>query len=135
MPGTDTDTTDSFAPAPDAIRGTVEAYLAALRSGSSAAIVALYADDATLEDPAGTAPKVGRDAIAQFYSALDGSPQKAELLTLRVSGASAAFHFRVTSPVGDHEYEVEPIDVMTFDEQARITSMRAYWSSENLRQL
>lgn len=127
--------TESATPTPDAIRATVDAYLDALRSGSSAALVELYTDDATLEDPVGTVPKSGREAIAQFYSALGGSPQKAELLTLRVSGASAAFHFRVTSPIGDREYEVEPIDVMTFDEDARITGMRAYWSSENMRRL
>ena len=44
----------------------------------------------------------------------------------------AAFHFRVVTPVGDQVYEVEPIDVMTFDEDAKITSMRAFWSPADL---
>lgn len=117
----------------EAIRATVRAYLSALESGSAAAIVALYADDATLEDPAGSEPRTGRDAIARFYRAIDGSPQHTELLSLRVSGQSAAFHFRVTTRVGDAEYEIEPIDVMTFDEQARITGMWAYWSPADMR--
>ena len=127
--------THSITGTAEAIRATVLAYLAALQSGSSAEVVALYTDDATLEDPAGSEPRIGREAIAQFYSAVDGSPQHTELLSLRVSGHSAAFHFRVTTRVGDAEYEIEPIDVMTFDEQARITGMWAYWSSADMRRI
>ncbi|MFD6896679.1 nuclear transport factor 2 family protein [Rhodococcus sp. NPDC060086] len=122
-------------PSADTIRATVTGYMAALESGSSTTIAALYADDATLEDPVGSEPKVGRDAITKFYGALDGSKQTTELLSLKISGANAAFHFRVTTPMGGATYEVEPIDVMTFDEQGRITSMRAFWSPADLRTL
>lgn len=100
--------------------------------GSSADIAALYAENATLEDPVGSEPRVGKAAITEFYGALEGGSQETELLTLRVSGSSAAFHFRVVTPVGDQVYEVEPIDVMTFDEDAKITSMRAFWSPADL---
>ncbi|WP_068165463.1 nuclear transport factor 2 family protein [Rhodococcus phenolicus] len=127
--------TESIAGTAEAIRVTVRAYLAALASGSSAAVVDLYADDATLEDPAGSEPRVGRDAIAQFYSAIDGAPQQTELMSLHVSGRSAAFHFRVRTRVGDAAYEIEPIDVMTFDEGGRITGMWAYWSAADMRRV
>ena len=127
-------TTESI-PSADTVRATITGYMAALESGTSATIAALYADDATLEDPVGSEPKVGREAITKFYSALDGTSQKTELLAVKISGSSAAFHFRVTTPMGEATYEVEPIDVMTFDEQRRITSMRAFWSADDMRQL
>jgi steroid delta-isomerase len=115
-----------------AITATVTTYLDAVARGSSADIAALYAENATLEDPVGSEPRVGKAAITEFYGALEGGSQETELLTLRVSGSSAAFHFRVVTPVGDQVYEVEPIDVMTFDADAKITSMRAFWSPADL---
>ncbi|EME15500.1 nuclear transport factor 2 family protein [Rhodococcus triatomae] len=110
------------------IRDTVTRYLDAIASGGSADIVALYADDATVEDPAGTEPKTGRDQIAAFYAALDNVRNTTELLTVRVAGNVAAFHFRVVTETGDKTVTIDPIDVMTFDDQARITSMRAIWA-------
>ncbi|TQF74646.1 steroid delta-isomerase [Rhodococcus spelaei] len=117
---------------PDDIRAAVTRYLAAVGGGTSADVAALYADDATLEDPVGTEPKVGREAIEKFYSALDAVQNTTELLSLRVAGNSAAFHFRVVTDTGEQTVTIEPIDVMTFDDQARITSMRAFWSPEDM---
>ncbi|MEU5844191.1 nuclear transport factor 2 family protein [Rhodococcus sp. NPDC047139] len=116
------------------IRATVHAYLDAVAAGVAADIAALYADDATLEDPAGSEPRVGRDAIAEFYKGVEATENSTELLTLRISGTTAAFHFRVVTKAGDQTYEIEPIDIMTFDEDGRITSMRAVWAPEDMRQ-
>lgn len=116
----------------DDIRTAVTAYLAAVGGGTSADVAALYADDATLEDPAGTEPKVGREAIEKFYAALDAVRNRTELLAVKVSGNTAAFHFRVVTETGDQTITIEPIDVMTFDDQARITSMRAVWSPTDI---
>ncbi|UYP18415.1 nuclear transport factor 2 family protein [Rhodococcus sp. Z13] len=115
------------------IRATVHAYLDAVAAGVAADIAALYADDATLEDPAGSEPHVGRAAIAEFYNGVEGTENNTELLTLRISGSTAAFHFRVVTKAGGQTYEIEPIDVMTFDEDGRITSMRAVWAPEDVR--
>lgn len=116
----------------DDIRSTVSKYLDAVGSGTSADVAALYADDATLEDPVGTEPLVGREAIEKFYSALDAVQNKTELLSVRVAGNSAAFAFRVVTDTGEQTITIEPIDVMTFDDQARITSMRAFWSQDDI---
>lgn len=116
----------------DDIRSTVSKYLDAVGEGTSADVAALYADDATLEDPVGTEPLVGREAIEKFYSALDAVQNKTELLSIRVAGNSAAFAFRVVTDTGEQTITIEPIDVMTFDDQARITSMRAFWSQDDI---
>lgn len=118
-------------PAPD-IRNVIERYLATIAGGSAAEVAALYAKDATLEDPVGSDVHRGRTAIEEFYQGLDGSRLTTTLHVVRVCGLEATFHFRVVTDAGDQKYVVEPIDVMTFDEAGQITSMRAFWSSEDM---
>ncbi|GAA1033323.1 MULTISPECIES: nuclear transport factor 2 family protein [Amycolatopsis] len=112
----------------DKITQTVAEYARRLEAGDAAKIAELYAEDATVEDPAGSAVRKGRAAIAAFYSELDGLALTAELLTVRASGDTAAFHLRVITTTEEFVSSIEPIDVMTFDEHGRITSMRAIWS-------
>jgi steroid Delta-isomerase len=54
------------------------------------------------------------------------------LVTLRVAGNEAAFQFRLT--VGG-AMRIEPIDVMVFDDDGKVKSMKAYWGPENVTQL
>src|SRR5699024_6668248 len=56
-----------------------------------------------------------------------------ELLTLRIAGDTAAFHFRVTTRHAGGASVIEPIDVMTFDDAGLITSMRAVWGPAAVR--
>ena len=55
-------------PDPAAMTAAVHAYVAALNAGDLDAIVALYADDASVEDPVGSTPLVGTEAIRAFYA-------------------------------------------------------------------
>lgn len=116
--------------APD-ISAVIDRYLATVASGDASKVAALYADDATLEDPVGSEPHRGRAAIETFYGGLQGRIGT-ELLTARVVGLEAAFRFRVVTAVGDTTYTVEPIDVMTFDDAGQITSMRAFWAPADM---
>lgn len=119
-------------PEPDRIRAAVRRYLDTVATGTAAEIAALYHPDATLEDPVGSPAHTGRAAIEKFYSPLDSARRRTELLSARVSGDNAAFSFRVVTETGGKTITVEPIDVMTFDEDARITGMRAFWSAEDV---
>ncbi|WP_075835838.1 MULTISPECIES: nuclear transport factor 2 family protein [unclassified Rhodococcus (in: high G+C Gram-positive bacteria)] len=112
----------------DEIRQAVTRYLSAAASEGGASIAELYASDATVEDPVGTTPHVGTDAIAAFYDSVHSTARTIELLTLRIAGDTAVFHFRVVTVVNGQTISVEPIDVMTFDDDLRITSMRAVWA-------
>lgn len=114
------------------IKSIVVRYLEAVATGPAADIAALYAPDATVEDPVGSEPHRGRETIAQFYSALEAAEIDTTLLHLRVAERNAAFHFRVVTKTGDQTIPIEPIDVMTFDPDGLITSMRAFWSPEDM---
>ncbi|MFD3810076.1 nuclear transport factor 2 family protein [Rhodococcus sp. NPDC058639] len=120
-------------PGPDRIRATVAEYLRRIEASSAAGIADLYTDTATVEDPVGSDVRTGRDEILPLYAGLEHSRNSTQLLTLRIAGNEAAFHFRVTSEVDGTEYVFEPIDVMTFADDGRIASMRAFWSASDTR--
>jgi steroid delta-isomerase len=111
----------------DDIRKACEQYIEAVGAGDAAAIAALYADDATVTDPAGSEPHVGIDAVRAFYESVSAPGLETKLINgvNVVNETLAAFHFAV---VVDGNPIVEPIDVMTFDADGKITSMTAYWS-------
>lgn len=113
------------------IKNVVEQYLKAVAGGSASTVAALYAADGTLEDPVGSEPKRGRADIEEFYRALESVDVRTELLHVRISGLEAAFHFRVVTVAGDQTFTIEPIDVMTFNAEGEITSMRAFWAPED----
>lgn len=121
--------------AADAIRKTVQAYVDAVGAADPDAILALYADNGTVEDPVGSRVRVGREEVAAFYARSAGYANRTELLACRISGDSAAFHFRITTTLPDKTIEIEPIDVMVFDEDAKIVQMRAFWAPEDYRTL
>ncbi|ANI41577.1 nuclear transport factor 2 family protein [Mycolicibacterium vaccae] len=117
---------------PDVLQGFVQRYLDTVVSGSADDVAALYAEDATLEDPVGGGEvHIGRQAIAGFYKNVSGAEITTELLSFRAGGHEAAFVFAIT--VGT--MRIEPIEVMTFDGDGQITSMKAYWGPQNITQL
>ena len=114
------------------IREVVEAYVRLVGTGTSEEIVALYAEGASVEDPVGTDLRVGHGPIREFYATLDGLAQQTRLLAVRIAGGEAVFQFEVVTRAGDQTYTLAPIDAMTFDDDGRITSMRAFWSDADL---
>ncbi|MGI9124916.1 MAG: nuclear transport factor 2 family protein [Mycobacterium sp.] len=110
------------------IESMVHRYLELVAGGTAEEITALFADDATVEDPVGGEVHIGRHAIAGFYRNIEGAQRATELRTLRVAGHEAAFLFAITVDAGGHKVRIEPIDVMVFDGEGKIASMKAYWS-------
>lgn len=114
----------------------VTRYLELLAAGASAdEIAGLYAQDATIEDPVGSDLRRGRDAIREFYAAIENVGKQTELLSVKAVGDQAAFLWSLTVKMGESSTRVEPISVMTFDEDGKITSMRAFWSSADITML
>jgi steroid delta-isomerase len=115
-------------PTADDYAATVNRYLELLATGGADEITALYTDDATIEDPVGSDVRRGRGAVHEFYAAIENLSKDAELVMLRAAGNEVAFWWRMTVNAGDSRTRLEPISVMTFDGDAKITSMRAFWS-------
>ncbi len=122
-------------PSAQDIADTVNRYTSLLAKGSADDIAELYADDATVEDPVGGEVHIGRQAIRGFYTAVENAERECELVSLRVAGNEAAFQFRLTVKFGDSGMVIEPIDVMAFGDDGKVTAMKAYWSADNVSQL
>lgn len=116
----------------ETILETIQSYVDLVATGSSTDVIALYADGATVEDPVGTEVRTTREQLAEFYGALDSMEQTSKLLHVRIAGNEAAFAFELVTKAGDQTYTLAPIDVMTFDDDGKITSMRAFWSGEDM---
>jgi steroid delta-isomerase len=115
-------------PTADDYAATVNRYLELLATGGADEITALYTDDATIEDPVGSDVRRGRQAVHEFYAAIENVSKETELVTLRAAGNEIAFWWRMTVNAGGSRTRLEPISVMRFDADAKITSMRAFWS-------
>jgi steroid Delta-isomerase len=111
------------------VADTVNRYVELLGNGTADDLTALYTSDATVEDPVGSGVRRGRDAIRGLYSRIEKQRRTTELLSLHINGNEAAFLARLTIITGDIHTRIDGIDVMTFDDDARITSMRAFWSA------
>jgi len=125
---------------PDAatMRTTIDRYVARHTAGDIDGIVACFAPDARVEDPVGSDPHVGTDAVRAFFEATHSMADRLELkLTgpIRAAAGQAAFPMQAISTIGDMTLVVDIIDVMVFDEHGRITDMRAYWAMEDARTL
>lgn len=119
----------------------MQAYIDSFNRVDPDAIVALYADTATVEDPVGTPPKKGREAIAAFYAMAIKSGARLKLVApIRAShgdSAAMAFDVELNMPQGDKTARavIRVIDVMTFDEAGKFASMRAFWGPSDMEVL
>jgi steroid delta-isomerase len=115
-------------PSAEDITKAVNRYLEAVSQGRSDDIAALYAEDATVEDPVGGDVHIGRQAIRGFYTSVENLQAKTEVVTLRVLANEAAYFWRLI--IGGMTIEI--ISVMTFDDDGKIASMKAYWGPDNV---
>jgi steroid Delta-isomerase len=117
------------------IRATIEKYWAAFSAGDKAGWLALYADDATVEDPVGSDVCHGHDEIGAFWDQSRALADSIELRggVLNVCGDECAFTMEVRPTIGGAVYSMTAIDVMRFAADGRIASMRAFWQADQLR--
>lgn len=118
------------------IRSAVEGYCTAFTAGDQDAYVALFADGAWIEDPVGTPRHEGKDAIAGFFTQSSSLAESIELRQtgpVRVAAGECAFPMQARPVIGGDTYAVDIIDVMTFDDAGKITTMRAFWDPAEMR--
>ena len=122
----------------DQMKSCVERYVACHAAGDVDGIMALFADNATVWDPVGSDPHSGRDAVRAFFQGTHDMVDRLDMeLTgpIRATADFAAFPMTATSHIGDFHLEIDIIDVMTFDDDAKIVEMRAYWDMKDARQV
>jgi steroid delta-isomerase len=119
----------------DQIRSTIDRYVEVFSAGDRAGYLALFTDDATVEDPVGSDVAHGPDGIAAFWDGVRAMSPEIELQLTgapRIAAGQAAFPMRAVTALGDAKMAVEIIDVMTFADDGRITSLRAFFDFAEL---
>ena len=119
----------------DEIRATVDQYVERFNAGDFDGVAALFTDDATQEDPVGTPPNVGREAIRQFFANLEGvgKPQLNVLHDPIVIGNEAMLTFSVLTEIGDQKITMPfVVDHMTLADDGRIANIRAFFDPTSM---
>ena len=118
---------------PEHIRHTLDQYMAAINAGDVSAVMALYADDAAVEDPAGTEPKRGDEIVQLYTNALSGGAKVQLTGPARISAKTAAFPLRVEIyGAGGQVTIVEDILVLEFDPAGKVAKMAAHWGPADM---
>ena len=119
---------------PEQIRSTADAYVNALKAGDLEAVMALYAENATVEDPVGGGTvHAGAAAIREFYATVTALKIEATVLEARVCGNDLLFNFEITTHFDEgSKATINVWDLMTHNDEGKVVSMRAYWTPENM---
>lgn len=120
-------------PDPIKMEAAVHEYVAAFDASSPERVAALFAADATVEDPIGTPPHVGHAAILGFYTASMQTGAKLRLEgPVRIAGDHAAFAFAVHLHLNDTDMRVDVIDTFRFNDDNKVIEMKAYFGPSNM---
>ena len=115
------------------MRNVMEQYAAAVSAGDKEAILSFYAPDGSCQVPVGGPVHQGIDAVRAFY---EGN-ELAETLVLtgpvRVAGNEAAVPMVALVCFDGVDYELDVVDVAVFNDDGLLTSLRAYYSLDDLR--
>lgn len=121
------------------MKATMVKYVERVNAGDVDGVIALYAANATVEDPVGSPPRADPAAILELYRNAVATNVRLKILAgpygSFANAAAIAAEVRVDVPVGAPNHgptRIPLIEVMTFDDDCRITSMRAYWGSEEM---
>lgn len=111
----------------------VQSYVDSYNRGDLDAIVDLFAEDATVEDPVGSPLKNGHGEITGFFKA--GIDMGAKLTLdgpVRCVANNAAFAFHVTLDWDGKTTRIDVIDTFRFDEVGKVVEMRAFFGPQNM---
>ena len=121
-------------PSAEQMTAIVHAYVDGFANGDADAIAALFADDATVEDPVGTPLKRGKAEIREFYGFSMSTGAKLKLLgDPRCAGDNVAFPFAVLLEFEGQKSEIEVIDTFRINEDGKVAEMRAFWGPANMK--
>jgi steroid delta-isomerase len=120
-------------PSPEEIRAAMERYAELMCDSDADGIIELYAADATVEDPVGGQVIQGLEVIRGFYAATSPNLKVEITGPICVAGKECAMPMLAELTINDQKSYIDVIDVMTFDDDGKITSMRAFWNPADMR--
>lgn len=110
----------------------IETYCRAESEGDWDAFIALFADgdDVLHEDPVGYAKRHGREGLEEIWGMAQAGKVKLQLTgDVIVCGNEAMAMMRAeTGPEGERRVTEPIVDHFTFDEDGKITSVRAFYN-------
>ena len=119
-----------------------QASMAAVEAGDRDRWLALFADDAVVEDPIGPSPldltgegRHGRAAIAEFYDSVIAPNDVAFTITASYAGGHEVANVgTITTTFADGSRAVvEGVYTYRVDDAGLITALRAYWEFDQMR--
>ena len=117
------------------IARTLARYAACITAKDLDGIVGLYADDATIEIPVGGPVHRGIDAIRAFYFGNELAERVEITGPVCAAASEAAVPMRATIRRDGRRFEIDVIDVVRFDAQGRLRSLRAFFDLAGARPL
>jgi steroid delta-isomerase len=118
------------------IRAIVDRYIELFSAGDAEGWSQLFAADAFHEDPVGTPPNEGRDAVKAFYvntQTMFGSARLEAAEEAIVLGNEAIVTLRAIAGAGASRVVIPRIvDLMTFNDAGEIASLRAFWDMASI---
>ena len=128
-------------PTPDFMRQTVLRYLECVSKNRVDEVLQLLADNISVEDPVGGPAGthvLGIEAVSIFFTqgfSLNRPSPKRTSPVVTTAGNEAAVAFTLQIEIGGKLQELDVIDVMKFDEQNKISSLRAFWNYAERREV
>lgn len=110
-------------------------YCRRVTAGDTGDIVDLFHPDATIEDPVGSGPVTGHEALREYYRNITENYQaQVEPDEPRGShdAAFVAVPMTVTARLDGASRQVRSVDVFEIDDDHKITRMWAYWGPSDV---
>ena len=115
------------------VRDLIASYVSAFNARDFDRVMALYSEDATLEDPVGSGVKRGKAEIRAFYEQFRDQPSFLQPTgDFRFPEDAVAFSFFCYMGPPADPMIVEVTDTFRFDEDGLIVEMRAFWGPPNV---
>ena len=121
-------------PTPEVMRSGLLRYLQLVEENDVEGVLDLFADSVSVEDPVGGPPGthvVGIEEVSSFFRKGFARSHPCPTRTgpvVTTGGNEAAVPFTLRLEISDRTQELDVVDVMQFDEEGRITSLRAFWN-------
>lgn len=122
-------------PTSEEMKAVMRSYVERLNAGDLEGVLALYAADATVEDPVGADVRRGAADIRAFYEMAIASGAKLTIVGPQ-SGSSSDYAAMplivdLVQP-GMPKMRIDVIETMRFDAAGKVVEMRAYWGNEDM---